>query len=161
MNVLDILKYGDATWMNAIDTCPDEHIEESGACGWWSVKDIIAHMSDNEIFLEEVLTNFVSGDPIPRLKKWEQHGAKLNDVEVQNRQGMSAAEVIAEYQAAHARVMVLAGQISAEAYRENGTMPWYGADYCLDDLIVYTNYAHKREHAGQIDVFRDQVTAEQ
>jgi hypothetical protein len=35
-----------------------------------------------------------------------------------------------------------------------GTSPWYGADYALDDLIVYMNYAHKREHCAQIRAFR-------
>ena len=54
-----------------------------------------------------------------------------------------------------ARVIELAAKIPAEKFRENGTIAWYGPDYCLDDFIVYTNYAHKREHAAQIDVFGD------
>jgi hypothetical protein len=49
----------------------------------------------------------------------------------------------------------LAKQISPEKWRENGTLPWYGMEYALDDYIVYTFYAHKREHAAQIGVFKD------
>ena len=42
-------------------------------------------------------------------------------------------------------------------FRENGTLPWYGAEYSLDDFIVYTYYGHKREHAAQIAAFRDHL----
>ena len=52
--------------------------------------------------------------------------------------------------------MALAGQISEETFQQNGTMPWYGDDYDQDDFIVFTNYAHKREHCAEIDHFQDQ-----
>ena len=55
--------------------------------------------------------------------------------------------------------MQLAAQNTPETFRANGSIPWYGAEYCLDDYIVYTNYAHKREHCGQIDVFGDRFRA--
>ena len=28
--------------------------------------------------------------------------------------------------------------------------PWYGPEYSLDDLVVYTMYGHKREHDPQL-----------
>jgi hypothetical protein len=51
--------------------------------------------------------------------------------------------------------MTLAARISADVYRQNGTLPWYGSEYDLDDFIVYTFYGHKREHSAQIAAFRD------
>ena len=33
---------------------------------------------------------------------------------------------------------------------EVGTIPWYGPDYSLDDLLVYQMYGHKREHDPQL-----------
>jgi len=38
--------------------------------------------------------------------------------------------------------------------REVGTIRWYGPTYALDDLIVYVNYAHKREHCAQMRRWR-------
>jgi hypothetical protein len=52
-----------------------------------------------------------------------------------------------------------AGAIPTATLRAPGTIPWYGAEYALDDLIVYFNYGHKREHAGQIGLFRDAARA--
>jgi hypothetical protein len=39
--------------------------------------------------------------------------------------------------------------------RQNGALPWYGAEYDLEDFIAYSFYGHKREHTAQINVFRD------
>jgi hypothetical protein len=64
---------------------------------------------------------------------------------------------LAEYQDAHSQTVALLAQIPAEARSQNGSLPWYGPDYDLDDFIVYTFYGHKREHSAQIAVFRDQL----
>jgi hypothetical protein len=32
-----------------------------------------------------------------------------------------------------------------------GTIPWYGPEYSLNDLVVYQMYGHKREHGPQLD----------
>ncbi len=157
MNVLDIMKYGDITLVTAVEKIPKEHWEEGGACGWWSVKDIIAHMTMSEIFIEQILNNIISGEPIGMLALYAEHRDEANDIEVRKRSHLSADEVMAEYRAAHERTISLAAQIPAETFRQNGTMPWYGEAYCLDDAIVYMDYAHKREHGGHIDVFGDRL----
>ena len=51
---------------------------------------------------------------------------------------------------AHERVLRLAALIAPEVWREVGTIPWYGAEYSLDDLVVYQQYGHKREHDPQL-----------
>jgi hypothetical protein len=67
------------------------------------------------------------------------------------------ADVLAEYNDTHAQTMALARRIPAETYGQNGTLPWYGAEYDLDDFIVYSFYGHKREHSAQIAGFCDQL----
>jgi hypothetical protein len=41
--------------------------------------------------------------------------------------------------------------------RSTGTIPWYGEQYSIEDLIVYQYYGHKREHVAQIWVYRDHL----
>jgi hypothetical protein len=74
------------------------------------------------------------------------------------RKAKSAADVLREYEDGHAKNRDLATQISPETYREVGTLPWYGAEYSLDDYIVYSFYGHKREHGAQINLYKDQIT---
>ena len=48
MNAVDILKFGQQTVLHTIDSFPDSAWETTGACGVWSVKDIIAHLASYE-----------------------------------------------------------------------------------------------------------------
>jgi hypothetical protein len=73
------------------------------------------------------------------------------------RHDKTSQELLTEYTETQAKTMALAGQISAETFREVGTLPWYGPEYSLDDFLVYTYYGHKREHCAQINVFRDRI----
>ena len=62
----------------------------------------------------------------------------------------STTEVIGAILDAHERVMRRAAAIAPETWREVGTIPWYGPQYSLDDLVVYQMYGHKREHDPQL-----------
>jgi hypothetical protein len=68
MNATDVLKYGQLTVMQAIDGFPETAWETAGACGVWSVKDIIAHLASHERVLVDILTTFTrSGCHLTRL----------------------------------------------------------------------------------------------
>jgi hypothetical protein len=155
MNAMDILKYGQATALQAFNDFPESGWETPGACGTWSVKDIIAHLASYEEVLVDVLSGFVGKHPTPYLDKFTGLGGQFNDIEVERRKGKTMREVLDEFNDTHAQVMSLAERIRSEVFRQVGTLPWYGMDYSLDDVIVYMYYGHKREHSAQIAAFRD------
>lgn len=155
MNAVDVLTYGHGTLRGTIEGLPDAMWDTPGACGAWSVKDIIAHLASYELVLTDVLTEAIGGGATPHLDRFRTLGAAFNDAEVTARAEQAVAETVAEYEAAHARVMSQAARIPAATWRETGTLPWYGVEYALDDLIVYINYGHKREHSAQIAAVRD------
>ena len=70
------------------------------------------------------------------------------------RKGRAPQQILDEYTSAHERTVALAKELGADRLREVGTIPWYGPKYSIDDFIVYANYAHKREHLGQLKQFR-------
>jgi uncharacterized damage-inducible protein DinB len=159
MNATDILKYGQGTVLHSIDGFPEADWETAGACGVWSVKDIIAHLTSYEHVLVDVLTTLTGGGstPTPYLAKFSEPGGQFNDAEVDARKKKTIKEVLAEFNDTHAQVMAMLAQIPEETRRQTGTLPWYGMDYALDDFIVYTYYGHKREHSAQIYAFRDRL----
>ncbi len=161
MHPSDILMYGHLTVQHTIEQFPAAEVGTTGACGYWSVKDLVAHLSSFEGALVDLLNQFIHpGDPTPRLDAFIQRGDQFNDEQVNQRQGMTFAEVYAEYQSAHAQVRTLAAQLPAEVWRQSGALPWYGAAYDLEDFIVYTYYGHKREHCGQIATFSDRFKSQ-
>jgi len=158
MNAVDILKYGQLTLLQTIDGFPESAWETPGACGVWSVKNIIAHLASYEHVLVDVLTTFLGdGVTTPYLVRFTEPGGQFNDAEVGQRTERTVKEVLGELNDTHAQVMSLVAQIPPETLRRTGTLPWYGMDYALDDFIVYTNYGHKREHSAQIAAFRDRL----
>ncbi len=157
MNATDILKYGQFTALQAIDGFPEGEWETEGACGVWSVKDIIAHLASYEEVLRDVLSGFIGKYPTSHLDKFTGLGDQFNDTEVKRRKRRTVREVLDEFNDAHAQVMSLIEQIRPEVFRQVGTLPWYGMDYALDDVIVYMYYGHKREHSAQIAAFRDRL----
>ncbi len=156
MNASDVLRYGHDFVMRYLKDLPQEHWETPNVCGWWSTKHIIAHLASYEHLLVEVLRSFSDDRPTPYLKQMiELGGEGFNDFHVNIRKDRSPAETLAEYQGAYDQCAALIGSLDAETLRRPGTLPWYGAEYALDDFIVYQYYGHKREHTAQINVFAD------
>jgi hypothetical protein len=154
MNANDILKYGHFTFLGSLDGLSDAQLVQGGVCGVWSTKDIIAHLTSYEQVLVEVLQGFLGGGATPYMEQYAQ-GEVFNDLQVAARKDNTTAEVMDEYKTVQAKTLEMIAQIAPETCRQVGTLPWYGADYSLDDFIVYAFYGHKREHSAQIHVFRD------
>lgn len=157
MNTADVLRYGHQTVVQTVDGLAAADWATPGVCGWWSVKDIIAHLASFEHLLIDVLNSVQGEGPTPTLAKFGQGQQQFNDLEVEARRNQTIGQVWAEYNDTFARAAELLARIPANRRRLNGVLPWYGAEYDLEDFIVYTFYGHKREHSAQIAVFRDQL----
>lgn len=147
MHAVDVLRYGHLTLTGTLERVPAGRWEEAGACGVWSVKNIVAHLASYELVLVSLLEQLLDGRPDEFVNPFD---ADFNDAQVDRRKGMGAGETLDEYQRAHERAMELAAQLPPEAFRQAGLLPWYGAEYDLEDFLVYTYYGHKREHSAQI-----------
>ncbi len=154
MNAVEVLKHGHRTVLEAVDGLAEADALKPGVGTVWSTKEIIAHLGSFELLLEDVLKTIAGGGPTPTLDAKREKGERFNESEVAQRRGETYQYVLDEYTRAHERVMSYIQEIPAETLRKEGTIPWYGPAYSLDDFIVYANYAHKREHSGQIRVFR-------
>jgi hypothetical protein len=155
VNAHDVLKYGHQTVLSTLDRLPHEVWTTPNVCGVWSTKDIVAHLASFEQVLDEVLSSLMDTKHLtPMLDKFRSE-ATFNDSQVAARKDSSAAEVLAEYESSYARVAARA--VPPDLFSQPGTLPWYGEEYSLDDLIVYMFYGHKREHSAQLALFRKSV----
>ncbi len=156
MNPADVLKYGHKTVLDTLGGISLEQMQTGGVCGAWSTREVIAHLASYELFLDGVIGTFLGEPPTATLLHIGEVGAgRFNDLQVDMRKDKSAQEVLDEYKAATERNLSRVSLISAEVWRQVGTIPWYGPEYALDDLIVYGFYGHKREHSAQISIFKD------
>jgi hypothetical protein len=159
MNAEDVIKYGHRTVMHTIQGLPEAEIDVGGVCGIWSVKDIMAHLTSHELVLLDVFNSFLGVTETPHFDAYGRLGFAFNDIEVDNRKDIAYSAIVREYEDAHAELSKAIARIPVETRRQAGTLPWYGAEYDLEDLIAYSNYGHKREHTAQINVYRDLLKA--
>jgi DinB family protein len=157
MNTSDILKYGHEMVVQAVDGLPEAAWRTPGICGVWSVKDVIAHLASTELLIEDAVRTLGEGGPTPHLDAYKKKEPNLNDTEVARRRDWTVARTLGEYTEAAERVMAMVAKLPAETLRRTGTLPWFGDEYALEDLVVYYSYGHKAEHCAQIAVFRDRL----
>jgi hypothetical protein len=153
MNTLDVLRYGQRTIRSTIDRFgPDDW--ERTALGVWTAKDLLGHLGAFEVRFADQLAPF-AGEPI-ETDLPSADSRTFNDDQAAIRQDWRIERVLTEFLEAHERVMRLAARIAPEVWREVGTIPWYGDEYSLDDLVVYQQYGHKREHDPQLQAVLEQ-----
>jgi hypothetical protein len=157
MHALDVLKYGNLTVLRTIRGLPEPDWHTAGVCGYWSVREIIAHLASFEHMLVEVLAVAGGGEYGPYLSAFLSNGQTFNDQQVAARSGLTVLETLAEYETTQARTMASAATLPLENFRATGFLPAYGLEYDLEDFITYAFYGHKREHSSQIAVFRDNI----
>jgi len=157
MNPADVLKYGHTFVTRTLDGLPLSEWEAGGVCGVWSVKDIIGHLVFYEHLLTEVLAPFA--DLNIEIKLLPQTASpEINDIQAANRKDHTPEQVLAEYIDTFTfNQTQVVPKVPAAVWSQVGTLPWYGAEYSLDDYIVYTFYGHKREHSAEINVFKDKL----
>jgi len=158
MNAQDVLKYGHFTFLGSVERVPQDRWQETGVCGSWSTQDVVAHLASYEVLLVEVLAQVAGQNlPTPTLDALIRDGNAFNDIQVEQRRGMDADAVVAQYKDAHQGVHHIMATLKPKQFTSKGILPWYGADYSLDDYLVYAFYGHKREHAAELNVFADRL----
>lgn len=157
MNIEALVEHGHKIFIHSFEGLPESAWDTAGACGAWSPKDVIGHVTIMEHMLDEVLLGFAGGGDTPYMT---QVGAVGMDAflaaQLAENQLLPLQAILTEYQLTYDHVRTLIPQVAAEEWSKVGTLPWYGDIYALDDYVVYSNYAHKREHSAQLALFSDQ-----
>ena len=148
MNVIDVLTYGQQDIEHLLDRLRATDWDVV-ALGVWTTKDLVGHLGAYEVRFADVLATFLD-EPTTS----DMIGADLatfNDVQAALRRDWPVDAVVGELRTANGRAMAFARRIASDDWSRVGTIPWYGPEYALDDLAVYTMYGHKREHGPQLD----------
>ena len=148
MNPLDVMQYGQRDIDQLLGRLRDDDWSAI-ALGVWTTKDVVGHLGAFELRFADVLATFLDEPPDSDLIR--SNPATFNDDQAAVRKAWSVDQVLDEFRLAHSRVLDRAGRISADTWSRIGTIPWYGPEYALDDLVVYSMYGHKREHAPQLE----------
>ena len=156
MHPTDILKYGHQTIVQSVNGLVEQDWNLPGACGYWSVREIIAHLASFEHLLIDVLQLVLDkNNSTSILQRFADEGIAFNDNQVALRKDQMVAETWNEYKKIYHQSFEIFNTIPVQQHKETGLLTFYGEEYDLEDFLVYTFYGHKREHGAQINAFRD------
>jgi hypothetical protein len=159
MDASELLQKSNLMAIQEVDGFPEVGWDIPGACGDWSVKDIIAHLASYEHVANDVLKTFQGDEPTPIILKFLHHLDEFSNTEVEERIYLTAQQVMNEYQDMQVQTTSLLMQIPNYRIRQLGTMLWYGQESSLADFVNRL-YEHTREHCTQIAIFRQNIKPE-
>lgn len=150
MNTAEMLDNVHLRTIRALDDLPEQQWDIPGACGNWTVKEIVAHLTSYELALAEGLKSFL-GQPSTRtyISRLLEDSAKFNEEEVEKRKYDTAQHVMDDYNDAQLQTVSLLEQIPVEKLQQKGP-----SGRSPDDFIT-SFYNHMSEHCAQIEIFRN------
>lgn len=146
------LDRGGAEMEEALRDLSREVLTASGACGAWSLKDVLAHLSVSEDWTAEQLEGLARGDGPPsaeQMKKWAAEG--LLDVESRNQVLYRASrfrppdEVVGDVARTRRRLIAAVAALSEGRLDERH---WFTATRTVAEAIEQI-VEHAREHRVQ------------
>lgn len=144
-NVRALLARIEASWsvlMDTLDGIPDDRIEESGAVGEWSLKDVLGHIA----FWDEVAVQDAERTLAGRREDHDDYQG-MNDADYLRRRDRSLPEQRSAMHQAHAALIDYLDDIE-------------GLDAtALDAAIKGDTYEHYDEHVVDIRAWRERAGA--
>jgi hypothetical protein len=126
--------------LSALEGIPEERLEEPGACGDWSAKNLMGHLAFWDAHVLEEIERALAGQPVE-----EVDFQALNDADQAERRGRTLVEEREAMHRAHAAVVDrLAGTTGSDAAR-------------LEQAIGTHTYEHYAAHAQEIQHWRHRV----
>jgi len=120
---------------------PDSVLLEPGAVGWWSVRDVLAHVTTWEEESLKALPLVLAGKPLPRYGNIDAFNAR----EQERKHDLPLEQVRQELATTHQRLISFLKDCPESAYVTGSRF--------LHRLRLDT-YSHYREHASQIATWR-------
>jgi len=148
VNVIDVLTFGQRDIEHLLARIGADDWD-TVALGTWTTKDLVGHLGAFEVRFADLLAGFLDEPLATDLTRADP--ATFNDDQAAVRRDWPAQAILDELHGAFQRSMELARRIPGETWTAVGTIPWYGLQYALDDLAVYSIYGHKREHGPQLE----------
>jgi uncharacterized damage-inducible protein DinB len=154
MNASDMLDQSHLLVFQALEDLPDTGWDLPGACGDWSVKDLVAHLASYEQVLIDALNTFSGAAPTASLQAFINDPASFDREQVEARRYHTGQQVEDEYNDLQIQSSSLLARIPSERTQQPGTLPWTGTEQSLADFVQMMSQ-HIRKHCAQITDFRE------
>lgn len=131
-----------STWEALLAQFDKDQMQELGAAGKWSVKDVIAHMSWCESEIAPVLrTHVLFGSDL-----WNLTDDERNEITYQQNKDRPLKDIINEEQRAYVTLLEAIGSLSDEDLNDSQRFKNMPLEWCPWQLISNNTFEHYEDH---------------
>ena len=142
--VLNSIEQGWEIFLESISGLTDKEIMESGVVGYWSERDVLAHIATWDQEALEALPLILEGKPTPRYARYGGIDA-FNAQEQERKRHLSLELVKQELVVTHQLLLNFLAELPESAFSPRGRFV---------RRLRQDTYNHYREHADQITKWR-------
>ncbi len=153
-DVLEQIRRARGALLTAIEGLPDDALLRPGVVGFWSVKDILAHLTTWESELITALAQLDRPTRVPEIVKIEDID-DWNEEQYRNnvRRGLDA--VMEDFNGVHKHLLKAVEALDDKTLDNVRKFPWMEGEP-LTYLIMENAIWHEQEHAEDIRKWREQ-----
>lgn len=151
--ILSALKEEREKFMKTIDGLTDEDMQQPGAAGSWSVKDVISHLNQWEAEMVRLLFEIRQGQKPSSAHFSGRETDQLNSEWQQEAASRPLDRVLADFQAVRKQTIRRTQEFSQQDLSDPNRFPWLRGQP-LEDWIAGDSFEHEAEHAAQISEWR-------
>jgi len=153
-DVLEQIRRARGALLTAIEGLPDDTLLRPGVVGFWSVKDILAHLTTWESELITALAQLDRPTRVPEIVKIEDID-DWNEEQYRNnvRRGLDA--VMEDFNGVHKHLLKAVEALDDKTLDNVRKFPWMEGEP-LTYLIMENAIWHEQEHAEDIRKWREQ-----
>lgn len=152
--VLDTLNTERSRWEAVLAEVGEARMTEPIRGGWWSVKDIVAHVAWHEQQIAAVLQTHTM-QPATRRWLWELLPDKRNAIVFTEQRDRALPEVLTTAQEAFRQLVTTVQALTTEDVREVQSFPNIPPDWQPWKLIADHSYRHYQQHTASIRAWLD------
>lgn len=154
MRTLDLIEKGHQLVLSAVEGLSAADADIPGACGRWSIRELVAHLASYEALTVEVLAHLDSESTGRLVTGWLDNRTAFNHFQANRLSDHSLERLIASYSAHHEVLINEYLRIPDARLRQARELAWYGAHRPVYAFLIDIAYKHKRTHALQIVTHR-------
>lgn len=145
-DLLDKIQSGWQEWQKLLSQVNKEQMEQAGAEGDWSVKDIIAHIT----WSEREMVPFLEQHSLAGSELWNLPQDERNAAVYHQNQHRPLEDVLAESQNTHEQLVAAAGGLDEQDLTDSSRFTNMPADWLPWMLVSGNTYAHYRDHVESV-----------
>jgi uncharacterized protein (TIGR03083 family) len=143
---LENLQSARANWEALLEEVGEERMLQPGACGEWSVKDVIAHV----MWCEREMVGVCQARALVGSELWKLSNDESNAIVVSQYRDHALQDILAEERQVYAQLLAEVQQLSDEDLNDAGHFRDMPADWLPWQLIAGNAFEHYRDHMPSI-----------